>query len=63
MRDLEVARHTLRNVKEDESKHPNDGIIPEVVNQGDKGEQLALEWLDEDSKSESFTLVESKMSG
>jgi hypothetical protein len=58
MRDLEVARHSLDKTRNNVINNPNEGIVPMEAIQ--ENQILALEWLEEDSESKIFTMVESK---
>jgi hypothetical protein len=57
MKDIELDRHTLNNVKKDKIPDPNEGS--KELNMIDEEIPL-LQWLDNDSEVEQFTLVQSK---
>jgi hypothetical protein len=57
MKDIELARLTLENVKKDKTLDPNVVIEePTMIND----EIPLLQWLDDDLESEQFTLVQSR---
>jgi hypothetical protein len=58
LKDLEVARHTLQ-VKQ-KLPIPNVDEVDIINKDSNEGNVPLLEWLDDDSKNESFTLVQSK---
>jgi hypothetical protein len=57
MKDFEVARHALEKVKKKEIVNPNE-IEERLATQ--TGEIPMLEWIDEESEGEQFTLVQSR---
>jgi hypothetical protein len=57
MKDLKIARHALDKEKCALQLDPSEPCVAEVV---DKGVVPLLQWLDNDSEPESFTLVQSK---
>jgi hypothetical protein len=57
MKDLKIARHALDKEKCALQLDPSGPCVAEVV---DKGVVPLLQWLDNDSEPESFTLVQSK---
>jgi hypothetical protein len=58
MKDLQVARHALDKVKKIDIVDPNDILEKEESSLIDSGN--LLEWLEEDSEAESFTLVQNR---
>jgi hypothetical protein len=55
MKDLECARHALEGREKVEVVNPNEGIEQKALD--DDVEKLQLKWKEEDSESESFTIV------
>ncbi|TVU05367.1 hypothetical protein EJB05_48526, partial [Eragrostis curvula] len=61
MKDLEVARHAIKNKKDNEANPENVEVIEMQADSGpNSGMPLLLEWENEDSEEESFTLVTSR---
>jgi hypothetical protein len=57
MKDIEIARHALDNVKKSKISNPNEIIEESNLNEG---EIPLLQWLDDDYEAEQFTLVQSR---
>jgi hypothetical protein len=61
MKDLEAPRHSLKSINESKINNPNGQIVQETDEK--EYEVALLEWLDDDSEAEQFTLVQSKKRG
>ncbi|TVU30204.1 hypothetical protein EJB05_21814, partial [Eragrostis curvula] len=65
MKDLEIARHTILNKKEDNAKidKVDDDVVIQEMQSSHSSMPLLLEWEKEDSEEEQFTLVKSRKKG